>query len=240
MGGAALVSPEGPPCIICIYICINIYIYIDIAVCPLKTSAAPTLGSRPPPHSNRACPSGRPFQGDYIIIGKNHKGSALANEQAPASLTTGSGPKTRQCLRTEEGEVRPRDHPQKLENNQEGETSNQAERSEDFRKGEEKSRGWQKGCHEPFTASQSDPDLSEQVAMEAEQEEEQKLGAAAPAEEGNKTYLEDHKKRGGKRQSHMRKKERRRGRERKRRKHKISATKLRRALMSGSGTVSQR
>ena len=107
-----------------------------------------------------------------------------------------------------------------------------------FEKERRRAEAGRKGALRAFTASQSDSDLSEQVAMEAEQEEEQELGAAAPAEEGNKKYFEDQKKR--RRQTHMRKTETRRGRERKRRKHTISATKLKRAMMSGSGTIFQR
>ena len=39
----------------------------NIAVCPLKTTAAPTAGTRPPFTSNRNCPSGRPCLGDVVI-----------------------------------------------------------------------------------------------------------------------------------------------------------------------------
>ena len=53
-----------------------------------------------------------------------------------------------------------------------------------------------------FTASQSDSDtMSDKVAMEAE--DEQDLGAAAPAEKGHKKYLEEpkHKRERRRRQS---------------------------------------
>ena len=71
-----------------------------------------------------------------------------------------------------------------------------------FEKERKRTEGGRKGALRVFTASQSDPGLSEQVAMEAEQEEAQELGAAAPAEEGNKKYLEDQKKKREKAKSH--------------------------------------
>ena len=58
-----------------------------------------------------------------------------------------------------------------------------------------------------FTASQSDSDLSEKVAIEAEQEEEQDLGPAAPAEQANDKYLEEQKKKREKATTHAKDRE---------------------------------
>ena len=60
-----------------------------------------------------------------------------------------------------------------------------------FEKEKKRAEAGRKGAMRAFTAFQSDSDLPEQVAMEAEQEEEQELGAAAPAEEGNNKYLDE-------------------------------------------------
>ena len=62
-----------------------------------------------------------------------------------------------------------------------------------------------------FTASQSDSDsnLSEKVAMEAE---EQDLGAAAPLEKGNDKYLGEQKKKREKSKAHAKDREEKRKR----------------------------
>ena len=58
-----------------------------------------------------------------------------------------------------------------------------------------------RGAMRAFTASHLDSDLSEKVAMEAEQEE-QDLGSAAPAEQGNDKYPEEQKKKREKEKAH--------------------------------------
>ena len=104
-----------------------------------------------------------------------------------------------------------------------------------MKKRRKRAEGGRKGAMRAFTASQSDSDLSEQVAMEAGQDRAQELGAAAPAEEGDKKYFENQKERRERAKSHAKDREEKRKREEEKETHKISATTQRSTSISGSG-----
>ena len=76
-----------------------------------------------------------------------------------------------------------------------------------FEKEKNRAEAGRRGAMRAFTAPQSDSDLSEQVAMEAEQEGEQDLGAAAPAAQGSDRYHEEQKRKREKAKAHAKERE---------------------------------
>ena len=96
-----------------IYIYTNIHTHMHIhSRLSAQDIGRPHHWDSPPLHQQKGLPLGEALPGRrYNINRLKPKGSALANEQAPASLTTGSGPKNRQCLKVKKREDQ--DHHQK-------------------------------------------------------------------------------------------------------------------------------
>ena len=100
------------------------------------------------------------------------------------------------------GKGSPSRSPSEVKRTQRKDRQTQREKEERFEIEKKRAEAGKRGAMRAFTASQSDSDLSENVAMEAEQEEEQDLGSAAPAAQGNDKYLDEQKKKREKATAH--------------------------------------